>query len=132
MVRMMLKRATPFLSLLALAACGPKKGQLFSGHWIIEGNDAAFQPCGSTDKWWATVDSSLMATATVDTVLVYVQNSSGSDTLAPPVPELPPVPPPAFLRVRGDTSPLGSYGPGGVYKRHLTVHQMVDTSGHCP
>jgi hypothetical protein len=117
---------------LILAACAPKQGQLFRGHWIIgtEESELAFQPCGSTDQWLVVFDSLFLASTKVETALVYVQPEPGSNTS--PSAQPPPLPPPMFITLRGDTTATGSYGPKDAYHRRLVVHQMGDTTGHCP
>src|SRR5262245_60994135 len=117
------------LAPLILIACAPKpraqSGQEFRGLWRGSERDVSFQPCGSTEKWLAEPDSELLAGATVETTLVYVQAEPGSKTPPPlPTPELPP---PHYMTLRGDTSPIGSYGAAGQYRRRLLVHQVGDT-----
>ena len=49
------------IAIMALTSCRPKLGQEFDGQWIIQENGVAFQPCGTHDLWWATIDSALAA-----------------------------------------------------------------------
>jgi hypothetical protein len=128
-------RIQPALLLsLILVACAPKpraqSGQEFRGLWKVTERDVTFQPCGSTEEWLAEPDSTLLAGATVETTLVYVQPEPGSKA-PPPLPS-PELPAPHFATLRGDTSPIGKYGADGRYRRRLLVHQFGDTIGHCP
>ncbi len=113
--------------LVLLSACAPKSGAEFRGLWIFEGEGVAFQPCGTSERWFATLDSALLKGAVVETTIVFI--GSGPDT-APLKP--PPLPPPKFIVLRGDTSPAGSFGPNGDYRRRLVVHALGDTTGKCP
>jgi len=117
-------------TLVAVLACGPTQGQEFRGLWIAQNDGAAFQPCGRAEKWWIEMDSALEASATAETTIVFIgADSSGT---MPTRPEPPPLPPPSFIALRGDTSQVGAYGPGGTYSRQILVHDMDDTTGHCP
>jgi len=118
------------LPLVGILGCSPKPGREFRGHWIAQNDGAAFQPCGAAEKWWATFDSALEASATVETTLVFIAGEPGSQP--PTRPQPPALPPPLFTTLRGDTSSVGAYGPTGAYPRHLVVHEMGDTTGHCP
>jgi len=126
-------RSAALLAWLMLAACAPKTraqiGQEFRGIWKLTEREVSFQPCGSTEEWLAEPDSALLAGATVETTLVYVQPEPGAKT-PPPLPT-PKLPPPHFATLRGDTSPIGKYGPDGRYRRRLIVHQFGDTIGRC-
>jgi len=113
--------------LILLSACAPKPGAEFRGLWIVEDEAAAFQPCGTSERWFATFDSALLKGAVVETTMVFI--GRGADTAALKPPHLPP---PRFVVLRGDTSPAGSYGPSGDYRRHLVVHAVGDTTGKCP
>ena len=117
-------------TLVVILACGPKPGHEFRGLWLAQNDGAAFQPCGTADKWWVIMDSALEASATVETTLVFIAGDSSAK--APSHPEAPPLPPPSFITLRGDTSPIGAYGAGGGYKRQILVHDMGDTTGRCP
>ncbi len=114
-------------SLVLLSGCASQSGAEFRGLWIFEGETVAFQPCGTSERWLATMDDALLKSAVVETTMVFM--GSGTDT-APPKP--PPLPPPKFIVLRGDTTPAGSYGPSGGYKRRLVVHALGDTTGKCP
>ena len=129
----------PLLFLLLLAACGhgatpispaqSSRGQEFRGLWILDTTAVTFQPCGANEHWLVVLDSALTASATIETTLVYIQPTS--DSANPQLPPLPPLPPPYHVTLRGDTTPLGKFGPRGEYRRQLLVHQFVDTTGHC-
>src|SRR2546425_8888684 len=109
------KRSISLCLAVATVACSPKLGHEFRGYWLFGADGPAFQPCGSSDKWWVTIDSTWLASATVETSMVF--EAPG----APP----PRYPPPLFTVLRGDTSSLGAYGPGGAYRRHLFVRRMA-------
>ena len=109
--------------LILLSACAPQTGAEFRGLWSLEG----FQPCGTNERWLATLDSALLKGAVVETTMVFVQNGADTASFKPP-----PLPPPKFIVLRGDTSPTGSYGPKGDYQRRLFVHALGDTTGKCP
>ena len=116
--------------LLGVFSCRPKPGQEFRGHWIARHDGAAFQPCGTNETWWASMDSVLEAGATVETTIVFHEEGAGGKPSSAPTP--PPLPPPLFVTLRGDTSTPGNYGPGGAFRRQLLVHALGDTTGHCP
>ncbi len=118
----MIRRSLSLLGLLPLLGCAPKPGEEFRGQWVALTNGAAFQPCGSSERWWATFDSTFETTMTVETTMVFIAQDSGGQT--PALPQAPPLPPPTFTILRGDTSKVGSYGPGGAYRRQVIVHDM--------
>ncbi len=122
-----MSRSCVTIASLVLSACASQSGAEFRGLWIFDGETAAFQPCGTSERWLATMDDALLKGAVMETTMVFM--GSGTDT-APPKP--PPLPPPKFIILRGDTSPAGSYGPSGDYKRRLVVHALGDTTGKCP
>ena len=123
-----MSKSCPSIALLVLlSACAPNSGAEFRGLWIVEGEDVAFQPCGTSERWFATFDSALLKEAVVETTMVFI--GSGADTASV---KRPPLPPPKFIVLRGDTSPAGSYGPSGDFRRRLVVHALGDTTGKCP
>src|SRR5437660_11952787 len=113
--------------LVLLSACASQSGAEFRGLWIFDGETVAFQPCGTSERWLAAMDDALLKGAVVETTMVFM--GSGTDTASF---KRPPLPPPKFIVLRGDTSPAGSYGPSGGYRRRLVVHSVVDTTGKCP
>ena len=98
--------------------CARNPGQKFRGRWLEAGG---FEPCGTTEKWWTELDSTLMAHPVVETTMVFMPapaDTGGAKAYSQP---------PSFLRVamvRGDTSPLGSYGPNGAYQRRILLHEV--------
>jgi|SRR5690348_11580548 hypothetical protein len=123
-----MSRTRPTIPLLILlSACAPQTGAEFRGLWSLEAEAAAFQPCGTNERWLATFDSALLKRAVVETTMVFIPSGADTASFKPP-----PLPPPKFIVLRGDTSPAGSYGPRGDYKRRLVVHAFGDTTGKCP
>jgi len=120
-------RLSSAILVLVLAACTPQSGAEFRGLWRLEGEDAAFQPCGTSERWLASLDSAQLKRMVVETAMVFIAPGADTAALKPP-----PFPPPKFIVLRGDTSAAGSYGSNGQYKRQLVVHAFDDTTGKCP
>jgi hypothetical protein len=64
-----------------------------------------FQLCGSNEKWWVEGD---------DTQLRNKMASFGKETTNT-----------AYVEIRGELSPSGSYGHLGVYKHQLTISEVL-------
>ena len=122
-------RAWSAILLFLCASCAGHALQTFRGLWSIDTAGITFQACGSSEKWWAILDPAFQARAktqaVTETTLVFVQQG---DSLRPNLPEMPP---PMLVEVQGDTSPAGRYGPGGVHRRQLTVHDFHRGAGAC-
>ena len=104
--------------LFGLLACSSKRGQEFRGHLIARHDGVAFKPCGSTETWWANFDSAL-----VETTMVFVEKGPGGKPPVAPTP--PPLPPPVFMTLRGDTSSVGAYGPEAAFQRQYWCTHLV-------
>lgn len=128
-------RAPPYgpgwcaMLLLLCASCAGHSLQTFRGLWSVDTAGITFQACGSSEKWWAVLDPAFQVRAktqaVTETTLVFVQQG---DSLRPHLPEMPP---PVLVEVQGDTSPAGRYGPGGVHRRQLNVHDSHRGAGVC-
>ena len=102
-------------------------GQEFRGNWIIGAEGQGFRPCGTAERWWVTADSFLQANPVVETTMVFM----GPGATAPVV-KVDSLSPALFTVLRGDTSPVGAYGPDHAYNRHLLVHEVGERGGRCP
>ncbi len=66
--------------LVLLSACAPKSGAEFRGLWIFEGEGVAFQPCGTSERWFATLDSALLKGAVLKRRVVFWINGVRDST----------------------------------------------------
>ena len=122
------------LVLLLTPGCSVKSGvhprqlsQEFRGHWIMGAEGEAFRPCGTAERWWVTADSFLHANPVVETTMVFME--PGANASVARVGSLSPA---LFIVLRGDTSPVGAYGPDHAYNRHLLIHEVGEIGGRCP
>jgi hypothetical protein len=122
-----MSKCSSAILVFVLGACVPQPGAQFRGLWTLEGDGAVFQPCGASERWLASLDSTLLKEAVVETTMVFIADGGDKAALRPP-----PLPPPTFIVLRGDTSPAGSFGSKGQYTRQLLVHALGDTTGECP
>ena len=103
----MIRKLLPLLALSTLASASPHPSETFTGHYTVQWEVMAFNPCDSEDAWWVADPGRLSAE-----VREVLGDSVEYGTV--------------YARVSGELSEPGRWGHMGRYRRMLSVKEVVE------